>query len=303
MSVEFRVPTLHGKRSLSVVVSVLVSGGERVRPGQPLLELETEGFMADLPCPLEGAVAEVKVMPGDRVEPGQVVMLLEGSEPAGGAAGGGAAASPVPPRAAPSGPHVEEWKAVPQATQHGGADVTELLGRGGADFETLLLAAAVKISAAALRRFPGLDSSLDPANGEGVHVRVGVCSDRRTVFCLVRDAQAKSLEDLSDELSRCVSGTRTDGSAGDESVAFSIIDLRGTGGSGFSPSVRPPQVAALGVSRTRIEPVFQEGAFVPRTIQPLSLSYDRRAVDDAVAARFLDCVARDFERLGEAELR
>jgi len=76
---------------------------------------------------------------------------------------------------------------------------------------------------------------------------------------------------------------------------FTITNLGGIGGTSFTPIVNPPEVAILGVSRSSIEPVWQEDEFVPRTLLPLSMSYDHRLIDGAEAARFLRFVCEALE--------
>jgi pyruvate dehydrogenase E2 component (dihydrolipoamide acetyltransferase) len=77
---------------------------------------------------------------------------------------------------------------------------------------------------------------------------------------------------------------------------FTITNLGGIGGTGFSPIVNYPEVAILGISRLSIEPRHLEGSFQPRKILPLSLSYDHRLIDGADAARFLRWVAEALEQ-------
>jgi pyruvate dehydrogenase E2 component (dihydrolipoamide acetyltransferase) len=81
-----------------------------------------------------------------------------------------------------------------------------------------------------------------------------------------------------------------------QGASFTISNLGGIGGTGFSPIVNWPQVAILGVARGRMEPVWSGDAFEPRLILPLSLSYDHRLVDGADAARFLRWVAEALEQ-------
>ncbi len=73
---------------------------------------------------------------------------------------------------------------------------------------------------------------------------------------------------------------------------FTISSLGGIGGTAFTPIINAPEVAILGVSRSSMKPVYKDGAFVPRLLLPLSLSYDHRVIDGATAARFTTYLAQ-----------
>ena len=77
---------------------------------------------------------------------------------------------------------------------------------------------------------------------------------------------------------------------------FSISSLGGIGGTAFTPIINAPEVAILGVSRTQMKPVWKDGAFVPRQMLPLSLSYDHRVIDGADGIRFLRWVVEAIEQ-------
>ena len=116
---------------------------------------------------------------------------------------------------------------------------------------------------------------------------------------VIRSADAKSITQLSVELSQLSEKARTRKITLDEMQGgcFSVSNLGGIGGSFFTPIVNAPDVAILGISRARMEPVYSKdtGQFVPRLMLPLSLSYDHRVIDGADGARFLRWVCEAFE--------
>jgi pyruvate dehydrogenase E2 component (dihydrolipoamide acetyltransferase) len=193
----------------------------------------------------------------------------------------------------------EAWTAIPHVTQHDLADVTaleelrkkhakEVEAAGGALTVTSI---AVKVAAAALRVFPQFNTSIDLA-------AVAVDTDRGLLVPVIRDADSKSIVQLSVELSQLAEKARSRKIALDEMQGgtFSISNLGGIGGTAFTPIVNLPEVAILGISRARIEPVFKDGFFAPRLMLPLSLSYDHRVIDGADGARFLRWIVDAFEQ-------
>lgn len=211
----------------------------------------------------------------------------------------------------------QAWHNVPQVTQFDSADVTELESLrsrfsapedGGA--KITVTAIALKVAAAALQKFPQFAASIDMANREIVYKRyfnIGVAVDTSygLVVPVVRDADQKSIPQLAKELSELSEKAREKKLSLEEMAGsvFTITNLGGIGGTGFSPIVNYPEVAILGISRLSIEPrqvqgPFQDstgGAFQARKILPLSLSYDHRLIDGADAARFLRWVAEALE--------
>lgn len=204
----------------------------------------------------------------------------------------------------------QAWRNVPQVTQFDNADVTELENLrtrfserqdSGAPKITVT-AVALKIVAAALARFPQFGASVDMANREIIYKRycnIGIAVDTSygLVVPVVRDADQKSIPQLARELADLSERAREKKLALDEMAGgvFTITNLGGIGGTGFSPIVNYPQVAILGISRLTVEPRHIEGSFQPRKILPLSLSYDHRLIDGADAARFLRWVAEALE--------
>ena len=203
------------------------------------------------------------------------------------------------------------WAQVPLVTQYDSADITgfddirkrhaKQAGEGAPPLTVTAL--AIKIAAAALRAFPQFNVSIDMAAEEIVvkkyiHIGVAVDTDRGLLVPVIRNADTKSLPQISAELSELAAKARSRKLTLDEmqGATFSISNLGGIGGTSFTPLVNSPEVAILGISRGRIEPVFKDGQFVPRMMLPLSLSYDHRAIDGADGARFVRWVAEVFEQ-------
>ena len=194
------------------------------------------------------------------------------------------------------------WLNAPQVTNHEAADITDLEAfrqaykkrveeAGGKLTMTAIL---VKIVASALRLHPSLNAAVDMANHEivfreSVNIGVAVDTDRGLLVPVIRDADRKNLTEIGVALDDLARRARDKKLTPDEMQGgtFSISNLGGIGGTGFSPIVNWPEVAILGVSRGRTEPQWDGSAFRPRLMLPLSLSYDHRLVDGADAARFL----------------
>src|SRR5215470_16497867 len=203
------------------------------------------------------------------------------------------------------------WVSVPLVTQYDVADISgfeEIRKRHAKDAgesaaPLTVTALAIQIVAAALRKFPQFNVSLDMAAEEiivkkYVHIGVAVDTDRGLLVPVIRDADTKSLLQISNEVAELASRARSRKLALDEmqGATFSISNLGGIGGTNFTPLVNAPEVAILGISRARMEQVFRDGQFVPRMMLPLSLSYDHRAIDGADGARFVRWVAEVFEQ-------
>ncbi len=203
------------------------------------------------------------------------------------------------------------WAAVPHVTHNDWADITALeelrtryRGRvEAAGGKLTITAILVKVAAAALRVFPKLNASVDQAAGEivykdFVHVGVAVDTERGLLVPVIRNADAKNITEISVELDDLARRARERklSPADMQGGTFSISNLGGIGGTGFSPIVNWPEVAILGVSRGLMEPRWSGESFEPRLILPLSLSYDHRLVDGADAARFVRWVAEALEQ-------
>jgi pyruvate dehydrogenase E2 component (dihydrolipoamide acetyltransferase) len=193
------------------------------------------------------------------------------------------------------------WVTIPHVTQFDEADITELDAFRAAQKEEAarrevkltFLPFVVKAVTAALREFPHFNASLD-RTGESLivkrylHIGVAVDTENGLLVPVIRDADRKGLFELAaalEDLSTRARSRRL--RPGDlQGGSFSISSLGGIGGTFFTPIVNHPEVAILGVSRMAWKPVWKDGAFVPRLILPLSLSYDHRVVDGADAVRF-----------------
>jgi pyruvate dehydrogenase E2 component (dihydrolipoamide acetyltransferase) len=203
------------------------------------------------------------------------------------------------------------WGAVPHVTQHDKADITELekfrknYGKlaetaGG---KLTVTAVLVRLLAEALKKFPQFNASVDTSTGEIVYKQyynVGVAVDTEWGLLVpsIKNADRKSLVQIAAELAVLSARARVRKTTLDElqGGCITITNLGGIGGTAFTPIVNLPEVAILGVSRAAIEPVFVDGAFVPRMMMPLSLSYDHRVIDGADAARFARWLCEAIEQ-------
>jgi pyruvate dehydrogenase E2 component (dihydrolipoyllysine-residue acetyltransferase) len=205
----------------------------------------------------------------------------------------------------------ESWNTIPHVTQHDRADITELeLLRARfapkaeeAGGKMTVTAIALKVCAAALKVFPQFNASIDMEKEEIVykqyiHIGVAADTDRGLLVPVIRDVDKKNIVELAVELSQLSKKARDKKitPAEMEGGTFTITNLGGIGGVGFTPIVNHPEVAILGLSRSRTEPEWINGKFEPRLILPLSLSYDHRLIDGADAARFLRWIAEAFEQ-------
>jgi pyruvate dehydrogenase E2 component (dihydrolipoamide acetyltransferase) len=157
----------------------------------------------------------------------------------------------------------------------------------------------MKACASALRQFPQFNSSLDMAAGQlilkqFIHIGVAVDTKGGLLVPVIKDVDKKGVNDLAVELNETAEKARS-GKAEMKGGTFTITNLGGIGGTGFTPIVNWPEVAILGLSRSRMEPVWRDGEWVPRLIMPLSLSYDHRVIDGADAARFTRRIAEMLE--------
>jgi pyruvate dehydrogenase E2 component (dihydrolipoamide acetyltransferase) len=164
-------------------------------------------------------------------------------------------------------------------------------------------AIALKVCASALKIFPQFNASIDMEKEEIVYkqfinIGVAVDTDRGLLVPVIRDVDKKNIVELAAELTGLSKKARDKKltPADMEGGTFTITNLGGIGGTGFSPIVNYPEVAILGLSRSSMEPVWLNGKFEPRQVIPLSLSYDHRLIDGADAARFLRWIAEAFEQ-------
>jgi len=207
------------------------------------------------------------------------------------------------------------WVMIPHVTQFDDADITDLEAfrkTSSADterqgFKLTMLAFLIKACVTALRQYPEFNASLDKT-GENLvikgyyHIGVAVDTPEGLVVPVIRDADRKGVFDLARELAEISKLARDKKlKPGDmQGGTFSISSLGGIGGTAFTPIINAPEVAILGVSRSAMRPVYKDGQFVPRLMLPLSLSYDHRVIDGALAARFttyLASVLSDIRRI------
>ena len=194
------------------------------------------------------------------------------------------------------------WNAIPHVTQFDKADITELeklRKRFSNDKRKLSITPfLIKVVAAALKRFPQFNASVDMTSNEiiykdYVNIGVAVDTDRGLLVPVLKNVEKKGIMEISDELTAIAERARNRKTTIEEMQGgcFTISNLGGIGGTCFTPIVNWPEVAILGVSRGVMEPVYMEGQFVPRLMLPLSLSYDHRMIDGADGARFIRWVA------------
>jgi pyruvate dehydrogenase E2 component (dihydrolipoamide acetyltransferase) len=201
-----------------------------------------------------------------------------------------------------SGKHLHAcWLNVPHVTQFDECDITEMEAfRSGLKEQAKArgvgvtpLIFVIKATIAALKKFPHVNASLS-ADGENLilkqyyHIGVAVDTPNGLMVPVIRDADKKSVWELAEALKELSQKAR-DGklSPTDMSGAsFSISSLGGIGGSQFTPIVNAPEVAILGVSKAKMQPVWNGETFVPRLMMPFSMSYDHRVIDGAQGVKF-----------------
>jgi pyruvate dehydrogenase E2 component (dihydrolipoamide acetyltransferase) len=205
----------------------------------------------------------------------------------------------------------QAWNTIPHVTQQDRSDITELEQLRAkfapraeeAGGKMTVTAIALKVVASALKVFPQFNASIDMGKEEIVYkqyinIGVAVDTDRGLLVPVIREVDKKNIVELAAELTQ-LSKKAKDKKLTPEEMSggtFTITNLGGIGGTGFSPIVNHPEVAILGLSRSRMEPEWVNNKFEPRLILPLSLSYDHRLIDGADAARFLRWIAEAFEQ-------
>jgi pyruvate dehydrogenase E2 component (dihydrolipoyllysine-residue acetyltransferase) len=204
------------------------------------------------------------------------------------------------------------WVMIPHVTQFDEADVTDLealrheLGEAHAKdgVRITLLAFVLKALVRALTEFPEFNSSLD---GDSLilkkYFHLGFAADtpEGLVVPVIRDVDKKGVLQIARETAALARAAR-EGKlkmADIQGGCFTVSSLGGIGGTAFTPIINAPEVAILGLSRLATKPIWRDGAFVPRLMLPLSLSYDHRVIDGALAARFvadLGAILSDMRR-------
>ena len=156
------------------------------------------------------------------------------------------------------------------------------------------LAFHMKALAKTLKAFPKLNSSIS-ADGQALfykkyyHIGIAVDTPNGLVVPVFRDVDKKSISELAVEMADVSARARAKKLKPDEmqGASMTISSLGGIGGTAFTPIVNPPEVAILGITRARMQPVWNGSEFIPRLMCPLDLTYDHRVVDGADAARFM----------------
>ncbi|MFZ6799784.1 dihydrolipoyllysine-residue acetyltransferase [Undibacterium sp. Di24W] len=201
-----------------------------------------------------------------------------------------------------SGPNLHRnWVMIPHVTQFDEADITGLEDFRKSSNDALvksgvkltMLAFVIKASVAALKKFKAFNASLD-ATGENLilkqYYNIGFAADTPNglVVPVIKNADQKTLSQIATEMGE-LSAQARDGKlkpADMQGATFTISSLGGIGGTAFTPIINAPEVAILGLSKSSMKPVWDGKQFVPRLMLPLSLSYDHRVIDGAMAAKF-----------------
>lgn len=237
---------------------------------------------------------------------------------AGGAAQGGMGIPPIPavdfskfgpvedvemPRIKKiSGPALHRsWLNIPHVTHNDEADITDL-DKYRKEMDTMakeegyrvtLLSFVIKASVSALKQHWEVNSSIHPDGDKLIkkdYYNIGFAADTPNglVVPVIKDADRKGIVEISKDLMELSGKARAGELKGPDmqGATFTISSLGGIGGTSFTPIVNAPEVAILGLTRSKMAPVWNGEEFVPRLMQPLSLSYDHRAIDGALAARF-----------------
>jgi pyruvate dehydrogenase E2 component (dihydrolipoamide acetyltransferase) len=203
------------------------------------------------------------------------------------------------------------WTTIPHVTHFEKTDISELEKlrkeyskkvetSGG---KLTITAILIKVISSALKAFPKFNASIDLEKKEIIYkkyynIGLAVDTDRGLLVPVIRDAAGKNVTQISIEVGQLAEKARNKKLAVEDmqGATFTISNLGGIGGVGFTPVVNSPEVAILGVSKSSYEPVYQEnGQFEPRLIMPISLSYDHRLIDGADAARFMKWVKEAIE--------
>jgi pyruvate dehydrogenase E2 component (dihydrolipoamide acetyltransferase) len=205
-----------------------------------------------------------------------------------------------------SGPRLHaSWVNIPHVTHTDEADITDLdafrkaLDEDGKKdkskpYRVSLLPLLMRAAVASLKAFPNFNSALSPGGDSLIlrrywHIGVAVDTPDGLVVAVIKDVDQKGVIDLSRELGALSEKARAGKLAPTEmqGATFTISSLGGIGGTAFTPIVNAPEVAILGVVRSKMAPVWDGTAFQPRLMLPLCLSYDHRVIDGAAAARFM----------------
>ena len=194
------------------------------------------------------------------------------------------------------------WLNLPMVTYHEEADITEMEAfrtalnaeKGKDEVKLTGLLFIIKALVAALKQFPSFNASLAP-DGESLilkkYYNIGIAVDTPNglVVPVLKNVDTKNINDLALELAEKSEKARQGKlMPGDmQGACISISSLGGIGGTAFTPIVNAPEVAILGVTRAKMQPVWNGCEFIPRLMLPLDLTYDHRVIDGAEGARFM----------------
>ncbi len=200
-------------------------------------------------------------------------------------------------------PHlVNSWTNIPHVTNHDEADITEMEefrsslkdNYSGEKIKITPLAFIIKALVISLKKFPSFNSSIDDIENGKItfkkyfHIGIAVDTQHGLMVPKIRDANQKDIKDISKDLKKVSDDCRNLKIDKKEFFggSMTITSLGGIGGSFFTPIINFPEVAILGIGRSYKKQVLKDGKFIPRTMLPLSLSYDHRIIDGAEAAKF-----------------
>jgi len=201
-----------------------------------------------------------------------------------------------------SGPALHRaWLNIPHVTVDEEADITDLdayrkeLDTAAKEqgYRVTLLSFMIKACVSALKDHWEVNSSIHPDGDKLIKknfYNIGFAADtpQGLMVPVIKDADRKGIVEISKELGTLSLAAREGKLKGPDmqGATFTISSLGGIGGTGFTPIVNAPEVAILGLTRAKMQPVWNGEAFIPRLMQPLSLSFDHRAIDGALGARF-----------------
>ena len=212
----------------------------------------------------------------------------------------------------------ESWTSTPRVTQFDEADITGLdalrkkyakayEARGA---RLTLTSFALRAVVATLKKHPIFNASLDEAAGEIVfkeyyHIGIAVDTEQGLIVPVIRNADKKTMFELSKELEELATKARDRKLTGEElkGGTFTISNQGGIGSGAFTPIVNKPEVAILGIGRGALKAVVRDGKIEPRLMLPLGLSYDHRVIDGGSAARFMVELVKGFENFAEEDVR
>lgn len=210
-----------------------------------------------------------------------------------------------------SGQHLHKnWVSIPHVTHFDTADITDLekfrtemqQSKDAKDIKLTPLIFFIKAIISGLKKYPNFNSSLS-SNGESLIVKnyynigIAVDTDAGLVVPVVKNADQKNIFKLAEDLTLLSQKARDNKLASDDMQggSFTISSLGGIGGCGFTPIVNAPEVAILGVSRSKLTPTYINSELQPRLILPFALSYDHRVIDGAEAAKFCKFIVQQLE--------